>query len=245
MPDRIFFFSDIDDTLIQTRRKTDSQKEHSVAGYNQAGEESSYIYSGVKLFVQSLLDANITFVPTTARNIDSYRRTLFYQEFRHKYAILNFGGTILIDDQEDKAWQEKMQNAYETLLPLDEIMERLETTLEAQKLDLVCKIIDGYYISLYNKAFLDHPEVIGTIRETLIDFLTSFEGFYLYENDNSFGILPHFLNKKFAVAYLIEKHQPLLTIGAGDNHSDLDFMNLTSFAFVPHGSRIHKKLCES
>ncbi|MDQ7085455.1 MAG: hypothetical protein Q9M36_11240 [Sulfurovum sp.] len=44
---------------------------------------------------------------------------------------------------------------------------------------------------------------------------------------------PHFLNKKFAVAYLIEEYKPILTLGAGDNISDLDFMNLADFKIVP------------
>ena len=35
------------------------------------------------------------------------------------------------------------------------------------------------------------------------------------------------------VEYLINKHSPILTLGAGDNISDLDFMNLTTFQLLP------------
>jgi len=45
--------------------------------------------------------------------------------------------------------------------------------------------------------------------------------------------LPNFLNKKFAVEHLIKVHNPILTLGAGDNSTDLDFMNLTDFKIVP------------
>lgn len=241
MPSRIFFFSDIDDTLIQTTRKTDFSKAHSIAGYNKEGKESSYIYHGVKLFIQSLVEANITFIPTTARNIDSYRRTLFYREFGHKYAILNFGGTVLIDNKIDKEWQNNMEISYQKLEPLSEVMNALRNYLKIRNLELVTKIIDGFYISLYNKAHLDNEEILLTAHKVLIQFLSERDGFYLYENGNSFGILPDCLNKRFAVEYLINKHKPLLTIGAGDNHSDLEFMNATEFHLIPNGSSIHRK----
>jgi hypothetical protein len=75
--------------------------------------------------------------------------------------------------------------------------------------------------------------MIKKIRESLKTFLCEEKDFYLYENGNSFALLPHFLNKKFAVEHLIKIHKPLLTIGAGDNISDLDFMQSADFKFLP------------
>jgi trehalose-6-phosphatase len=66
--------------------------------------------------------------------------------------------------------------------------------------------------------------------------------FYIYQNDASFGILPNFLNKKFAVEYILNRDKPSLVLSAGDNISDLDFMKLAHFSILPKGSSLENKL---
>jgi hydroxymethylpyrimidine pyrophosphatase-like HAD family hydrolase len=233
MPKRIFFFSDIDDTLIQTKRKTDFSKKTIVASYTKEGEENSFFYEGIKLFVDTIINSGMTFIPTTARNLASYQRTVFYQNPAIKYVILNFGGLLLIDNKEDQAWTALMQENYARVTSLETLNSKLLAHFEANNLKLQVKIIDSYYISIYNKFDLDNPKMIKKIRESLKTFLCEEKDFYLYENGNSFALLPHFLNKKFAVEHLIKIHKPLLTIGAGDNISDLDFMQSADFKFLP------------
>jgi len=237
LPNRIFFFSDIDDTLIQTRRKTDFKKKTVVGAYNKEGEENSFFYEGVKVFVDTIIDSNITFIPTTARNLDSYKRTVFYEK-NLNYVILNFGGMILLNNKIDEEWSSRILEQYSKIESLKSVYEKLAESLE--KYNLVIKIIDDFYISIYNKFALDNKEILKNLRTELNSFTEVHNDFYIYENDNSFGILPNFLNKKFAVDYLIEKENPILTIGAGDNSSDLDFMNSTSFHFTPINSNILK-----
>jgi len=240
MPNRIFMFSDIDDTLIQTGRKTDFEKKTVVGGYTKEGKENSFFYEGTKVLIDTLIDSNITFVPTTARDIASYNRTIFPQKEKIKYAILNFGGTILIDNKIDPLWKEKMDREYSQIESIDTLLTALVYEFQSAGLHLVIKTIADFYISVYNKYSIDDKGILEEVRDILTDFIEKNSDFYLYENDNSFGILPNFLNKKFAVEYLIEREKPILTIGAGDNLSDLDFMNLTSFQLVPNNSFIHK-----
>lgn len=234
MPNRIFFFSDIDDTLMQTRRKTDFTQNTVVGAYTKDGEESSFFYEGTKLLIDTLIASNITFIPTTARSRDSYERTVFGQEKAIKYVILNFGGMILTDCEIDKEWEEKMNTSYSKIISLENLYKQLNNYMASVNIELTVKIIDNFYISIYNKFNLDNESVLTEAREHLNTFLGGYTDFYLYENDNSFAILPNFLNKKFAVQYLIEKNNPILTLGAGDNISDLDFMNLSSFRLVPN-----------
>ncbi len=233
MPKRIFFFSDIDDTLIQTKRKTDFNKNTIVASYTKEGEENSFFYEGIKLFIDTIIDSGMTFIPTTARNLASYQRTVFYKNPAIKYVILNFGGLLLVDNKEDEAWTKRMNDYYSKVRPLAILYTNISQYFKDNDLKLQVKIIDSYYISIYNKFDLDNPKMIEKIRESLKTFLAKEADFYLYENGNSFALLPHFLNKKFAVEYLIKIHKPLLTIGAGDNISDLDFMRVADFKFLP------------
>jgi hydroxymethylpyrimidine pyrophosphatase-like HAD family hydrolase len=90
--EKIFLFSDIDDTLIQTKRKTDFSKTTIVGAYNKEGEENSFFYEGTKRFIDKLLEANITFIPTTARNLESYKRTIFYKH--NKINMFNIKNTL-------------------------------------------------------------------------------------------------------------------------------------------------------
>jgi len=240
MPNRIFMFSDIDDTLIQTGRKTDFDKKTIVGGYTKEGKENSFFYEGTKVLIDTLIDSDITFIPTSARDIASYERTIFPTNPKIKYAILNFGGTILINNEIDTVWKEKMDREYNKIESIDTILNELLYDLNNAGLNLVVKTIADFYISVYNKYNIDDTGILEQVKDILSDFIEKNSDFYLYENDNSFGILPNFLNKKFAVEYLIEQEKPILTIGAGDNLSDLDFMNLTSFQLVPNNSFIHK-----
>lgn len=233
MSNRIFFFSDIDDTLIQTRRKTNFDKKVIVGSYNKEGDENSFFYEGTKIFIDAIIASGINFIPTTARNLNAYKRTVFSTNEKINYAILNFGGLILFNNKENKAWSKKIQSQYDKIKPLASVYDALISSLNKQGLDLVVKIIDNYYISIYNKNNLDNKNMLKQIRTFLDLFIRKNPDFYVYENDNSFGILPHFLNKKYAVAYIIKEFSPILTIGAGDNLSDLDFMQLTNFKLLP------------
>ena len=136
MNHKIFFFSDIDNTLIQTKRKTDFSKDTVVASFNRDGEESSYFYRGTKLFIDKILDSGIILIPTTARSISSYNRTIFANESRIKYVILNFGATIIIDGKIDIEWQrdiakrllevdlEKLYDEVREVLPIEVLNNR-------------------------------------------------------------------------------------------------------------------------
>ena len=231
MSNQIIFFTDMDDTIIQTKRKTDFSKEIEVGGYNKDGEESSFYYSGTKLFIDKLLEANITLIPTTARSLNSYYRTTLSKDNRIKYAILNFGAMILVDNKIDTQWKEKIEKKLKSI-SLFSISEDIINILDKS---LTIKIIDDFYINIHNKVGLDNK----SIKETLDNYLVNRDEFYLHHNDNSFAILPKCINKSFAVEYMIDKLNPILSLGAGDNRSDLDFMNITDFRVIPKKTSIN------
>jgi len=183
--------------------------------------------------VDTIINSGMSFIPTTARNLASYQRSIFYKNPKIKYVILNFGGLLLIDNKEDKEWTKQMQESYSKVTSLESIYTQASRHFEEDNIKLQIKIIDSYYISIYNKFDLDNQEMLSKIRNSLKAFLDTKSDFYLYENGNSFAILPHFLNKKYAVEHLIKRYNPILSIGAGDNISDLDFMKMADFKFLP------------
>lgn len=249
---KIFLFSDLDDTLMQTTRKTDFSRETIVGGYNKDGDVSSYIYKNNKEFLDKIMmSGHFEFIPTTARNLESYSRTIFYKNYKFEYAILNFSGVIIKDNRIDTHWESKIKNHF-FKLPLN-IIELLQLTerffyenLDKQYMPDI-KNIDNQYISIYNKKFREDTKMSKLVGTVITNFIFKFnlnKDFYVYKNDASFGILPKFLNKKNGVEYIIERYNPLLTIGAGDNVSDLDFMNLSDFSLVPRKSTLNTIMSE-
>jgi len=245
---KIFLFSDLDDTLIQTTRKTDFSKEVIVGGYNSSGDISSYIYKNTKDFLDKMLESgHFEFIPTTARNLASYSRTIFYKHYRFEYAILNFSGVIIQNHHVDLHWETEIRKKYFKLqlniFDLLQLTERFFYENLEKKYMPIIKNIDNQYISIYNKKFRENPEMTKKVSKVITEFIFKNKlnnDFYVYKNDASFGILPKFLNKKNAVQYLIERYKPPFVIGAGDNVSDLDFMNLADFSLIPTGSTLNK-----
>jgi len=245
---KIFLFSDLDDTLIQTTRKTDFSRETVVGGYDKEGKISSYMYKNSKYFLDKIMDSgHFEFIPTTARNLESYSRTIFYKNYNFEYAILNFSGVIIQNNRIDIHWQtEVKRNFFKLSINIADLLQLTERyfyeNLDSKYMPII-KNIDNQYISIYNKKFREQPEMTKLVSKVVMEFIYKYKlttDFYVYKNDASFGILPKFLNKKNAVNYIIERYNPPFVIGAGDNVSDLDFMNLADFSLIPRGSTLNK-----
>jgi len=239
---KILFFTDLDDTIIQTARKVDKDKGKSVFAYKKDGEAGSYIYNETLLFLEKIKNAGIELIPTTARNLDSYKRTLFCKHFAPKCIILNFGATILLSGTEDKEWKDRISDLYKKIKPIDEIVSDIGKILN-KEYNITVKSVDNYYVSIHNKAFSGEEDVLTHIKHKLESYIDIMGGdFYIHENGNSFAILPNFINKGNAVEYIIKKRKPSLTIGAGDNPSDILFLNKMDFTMIPKKSILSQKL---
>ena len=233
---RIIFFSDIDDTLIFSKRKIDFSKQIEVGAWDRENKPFSYFYKETKFLLDTLLKANITFIPNSARNLDSYKRTIFYQHKDVKYAILNFGGLILKDNKIDKKWAKKVDKKL-TKLNLKKLKNMLERKFN---FEIQIKIIDGFYISIYNKFYRGKKKYSQKIEKILKKFIKN-RDLKLYSNIESFAIYPSFLGKEIAMRYLLKKLKPTLTIGAGDSDADLEFLNLSDISIIPTKSNLMKK----
>ncbi|KIM10033.1 MAG: hypothetical protein KU38_08325 [Sulfurovum sp. FS08-3] len=248
---KIFIFSDMDDTLIQTTRKTNFDKDTTVFVVDNEGQPISHIYRSVeKLLRLGMQNPDIVIIPTTARSLESYRRTAFYTDPSYaahiEYAILNFGGVILNNGVVDRDWQEFIITKYNNLSTKIEIMYDNIILLMSKKFSmehgLKIRLIDGLYVDVLNKKDKLDTAYNHTIEQILREYLKESEEYYLYVNGPSFALLPRFLNKSLAVKHLLEKYKPLLSIGAGDNTNDLDFMFETDFLIVPNRSHNAQRL---
>jgi len=248
---KIFIFSDIDDTLIQTTRKTNLDKKTNIWVVGVDKKPISHIYEGVEKLVRTTMRSqDISIIPTTARTIESYKRTSLYSDISLRenieFVILNFGGVVLINNEIDKNWENIIQTKYQNLnLQLDKVFNDINSMLKDKfsKYKLKIRLLENFYVDILNKYHRDNDNLTKQIYQIIEDYIS--DEYYIYTNGSSFAILPNFLNKKFAVEYIMKKENPILTIGAGDNQNDLDFMFETDFLLIPNGSYNAKILSQN
>lgn len=232
----ILVFIDLDDTIFQTKRKNINGIFPATETPNP--ENISYMTEAQKLFFEMLIgQKNTRIIPLTARNLSQYQRTFIINHELINTASIYFSGIILENNVPDEKWQEIIQNKYKKLkTPLRSLFDKVKKTLD---LDVFkTENVDDFYIVIKNRDKKNllfenqNKDLAISIKEKLDD------EYFVHFNNNNIAILPYFLDKKFATGYLIEKYQPVLTLGIGDSLSDLNFMNLCDFKIIPSRSQI-------
>ncbi len=238
MMQEILLFIDLDDTLFQTRRKN-SQGIIPATRTALTGK-GSYMTQAQKLFFDLFNESKkVKIIPTTARDIEQYHNTLLSDSARIETAILYFSGMILEKGHEEKQWQQQIQRAYQQLdKSILQLFIEVKAIIAAHP-QFILYNVDDYYITVKAK-----PDCPIAIRETIFSQLKTMEieGYFIHQNDRALSLLPQFLNKKFAVQYLIEKYQPSLTLGVGDSLTDLSFMTVCDFRIFPKNAQIETLL---
>jgi HAD superfamily hydrolase (TIGR01484 family) len=232
----ILLFIDLDDTLFQTKRK--NPKGSIPATLTAKTGKGSYMTQAQQCFFELFYESEkVKIIPSTARDFQQYQNTLLSQSPRIETAILYFSGMIFDKGTEDKAWQAHIQQAYQKLkLPISALHKQFKQLVNNQP-QFTLYNVDNYYITV--KADQHCP--LST-REALFSQLKSLatSEYFVHENDRAFSLLPHFLDKRYAVKYLIEKYQPELTLGMGDSLTDWPFMQECDFRIIPKQAQIER-----
>lgn len=227
----IWIFTDLDDTLFQTKRKR-------ADGVIQAtqGTTLSYMTRAQQHYLQWLQQAaEVKIVPTTARDWRQYHNTQLSQDPNIGLAVLYHSGMILEQGQPDPEWHSQQQAQYKNLSQsVHSLWHLLQVGLDTTQFTLFN--VDSYYLSI--KARHDTPLSQRSLVFEQMKSLVVTTEYIWQQTDRALHIFPHFLNKRWAVEYLIAKHQPTLTIGMGDSQTDLGFMGCCDFQMFPQQSEI-------
>jgi len=230
LKNRVIYFSDLDDTLFQTKRKLD--KGIFQATHTDNPEKVSYYTKEQKEFLNHILhDPNSLIIPITARTKDQYQRTQLFKENLTPIYANYYGGSIYVEhkllENYNKIIRQGLNNAQEeTLILISRAEKYLKKSIQSIN-------VDGYYYVIEGLTKDDLLYIQQLFSETDIDF-------DIYQNEKNITILPSLINKKQAVKFLCNLLEPKFTIGIGDSISDLEFLNFCDFKIISKIGELNK-----
>ncbi|MGH8581689.1 MAG: hypothetical protein ACREWG_02645 [Gammaproteobacteria bacterium] len=240
-----FLFLDLDDTVFQTRAKCGPDPDPTAAAYLKDGSPISYCTSRQRAFLEMFV-RELRIIPTTARNLDAFKRVaLPFSEM----SILDHGGIIIDAGREpDRPWLERMRQLMSpTIGLLHELAARIRIYGNHRGIEIGTRVIGDCGLDLY--VLVKHAKSDTTALQAMLDgcvgpwIARAGTAFKTHLNGNNLAILPAFLDKSHAVAYVIERlterYGDILTIGMGDSMSDREFVLLCDYALVPKGTQLH------
>jgi hypothetical protein len=237
---KVYAFLDLDDTLFQTLPKCPPGEACRAAAFRKDGAALSYMTRRQERLFE-VLGSIGTIIPVTARNLDSFRRVdLPFTSM----AILDFGGVVLLPGgQPDPDWDARVRpQALAVGAALERLVGSVIDFVERKKLAARARVIHDFDMPLY--AVMKHPDGdVRTLERIAAEHLPTqpLDDFCVHANGNNLSIVPRFLGKEHAVAYLLERHvagRDALSVGIGDSVSDVPFLRLCDFLMTPRGSQL-------
>jgi hypothetical protein len=234
---------DIDDTILQARRKCGEEPCEPV-GYDIHGEPVGFMRRSQRALFDRLA-ASTVIVPCTARDAQTLGRVrLPFQS----YKICSYGGCILKPDGSvEERWHERISaEAAATLSRLESLEQLLQQAAADLKVDArIWNIGDnGMPLYLCAKHRQKNTGELHRLIEPLRAHLPT--GWTLHFNDSNVAAIPGYLGKEHAARWLLsEILQPALVLGMGDSFVDLPFLGLCHYAMIPGQSQIFSHLREA
>ncbi|AYH07095.1 hypothetical protein [Pectobacterium parmentieri] len=238
-------FSDLDDTLFQTRRKMVNElalEPYRTGALDPSLTPRSFMTEEQAMLVDWMLEY-AELIPVTARGTEEIARVTI--PFR-SWAVTTHGAVILTPEGEpEPVWKAQILTA---LAPYAEQLHTMQhgiTELMAERnINGWARINYEYgktpiYLVMKHRDSTKIEELYTIADEIEQRYPT--QGFYLHRNSNNVAWLPEPVEKGRAVAYLLNKLRAergtFPVIGLGDSLSDHRFMTLCTWYGLPRQSQ--------
>lgn len=237
----VLVLADLDNTCFQARAKcTPGGGLHPVAT-SRSGEVICFQTSGQRRLVEWLMES-ARLIPVTGRNTDAMRRVSL--EFVD-YAIGSFGGVILEPGGAlHGPWHERIATAaakfQDSMLAAQATAVLLAGDLDVDARSTVVRDHGtALYLSIKHNVRTRCAELERLLAALKEEGAVPF-GWRAHLNENNLAVMPPFLAKESAVAYLLDELVPgeKVTIGFADSASDAPYLALCDYAFVPTTSQL-------
>lgn len=246
---RVIALVDLDDTLFQARRKCPPGIEDeslTAIGFARNGAPLSFATPSQVRFLGWLAETT-HLVPVTARSRDALGRA----HVPHVAAICAHGGLIVGDDGEpDPVWRGRMAaEAAAHIGALTDMAEAIGRKAEKAGEPISVRVLSEGDLPLY--VIAKHGDADDAALHALVEGAVPAlpAGWTRHINGNNVALLPPYLGKQHAVAYLLPRLRARFpdaaVIGIGDSLTDAPFMALCDFAMLPTRSQLATKLFDA
>jgi len=246
---RSVVFTDIDETLTRSARRSPPEPDALLAATDRAGEPTSY-QSPAQGALFALLCGADRVVPVTGRSVDAYRRVRlpFHAEavVHHGAVVLHEGGAR--DEDYHALVAAELRAADEVLASA---FARVTNWIPRARcpLRVYRQVVDGLTAEVCVKHVDPEGRELGEGGDELEAAWASLDGVRVYRNGNNLALLPAAVDKARAVAWLrarlLDRLGPLMTVGVGDSVTDYGFMAACDFYVVPSGSQLDGRIARA
>ena len=237
----MIFFTDIDDTLMKTKRKIQFQNNCIIGAFSESGDVLSLISPERSCLID--LISNYKVIPVTARSKDALSRV---QLSFNAEKIINFGATILDEKNEvNLTWKDLILKNQLDLNVLSSYKIIKQELILPDNFKPIERFDDEILVFLnYRNENISLSENITTklkIEEFLIQHNLPF---YIYMTDRDLTLIPKYIKKELALEFVMKNYEGETTIGIGDHKNDFSFMSLCDFSIIPNDSSLSKLIKE-
>lgn len=217
----MLFLSDLDNTLIFSYKKL---SERDLCVEKKDGKSLSYMtYRSAELFSESV--RRVTFIPVTTRSAEQYGRIYFPDGYVPKYAVIDNGANLLINEKPDEQWRSEIIPAINESLP--EIRECEKFLQKCGEVYFDIRFVDDSF--LFTKCH-ESERVMAELLSAVKPAKTR-----LFTNGDKLYAIPNGISKKNALEGLKKRLNNELVIAAGDSLFDEDMLSAADIAIVKFG----------
>ncbi len=245
MTPRLVILSDLDDTLFQTERKLLARDRDEAVQVTRAMNGAHGFMTLPQAALAEWFAPGRT-IPVTARGTEAFGRV----DMAFGGAAIVANGAVLLDGAgtPDPEWQARI---LATLAPhrteLADLPDRAMREAAARGGAVRSWVVDepgcGGVYAVVKVEPGTREALLAEIAPVLRAPLTG--AWRVHLNGNNLALIPPEISKAAAVAFLLGRLRetgPVLAIGVGDSHSDLDFMRLCDFWMTPTASQLDRAL---
>jgi hydroxymethylpyrimidine pyrophosphatase-like HAD family hydrolase len=231
MEDKMIFFTDLDRTIIYSKRFIHSSEQ--VVLVERDGEKEIAFMTVKGLEILRELAGKITVIPVTTRNYLEYNRIQLLNELGLEYCIINNGAEILHRGKRDEDYSAMIKCEINRIpYDFDSALQKFFDVFNCKDVKLY-RLSDGFLWVIVMKSDDFDRSLLSRLDEKM-----KVRGWSVSATGKKIYLIPSAISKWTAVRYLKEKLSNEPIICAGDSFMDKEMIENADIGIIPLESEI-------